>query len=246
MTNKYLEKISSDHMLKGYISPAWQENAIAKDHGKEGLKGFGENYSKHVGGGARANLRGVAEGTAGGLVGGSIGYLAKNPALGAAVGATAGILHGGYRSLRNQAAEAHKKYASDNRYIEKIADFNQMSRVANKMNGGAPKVGGGKPRWFGPDKLEGLRAKPLSLGASQRLDHIAAGGAPLKTQLADNVAKVAAKPAEKGILSRAMSAVGGFAKKNPLTAAGIAAAGAFGAGKMMGSKPDQPSYGGYM
>lgn len=122
MTNKYLEKIAADYIAKGLVSPAWQEQSIAKEHGKKGPSA-GELLSKHVGGTTRAGLRGYAEGAAGGvggLVAGSAAnalaskVLGKSVAgggrIGAALGGLAGLVHGNYASLKNQAAEAHKKY----------------------------------------------------------------------------------------------------------------------------------------
>lgn len=130
MTNKYLEKIAKDHMLKGYVSPAWQENAIAKDHGKEGLKGTGANVKKHLIGGLRTAGRGYAHGAAGGAAGAGVGAAlgaagsaikgglkgAKSGGgvgalVGGIAGAYGGVYHGVHKSLRNQAAEAHKKYS---------------------------------------------------------------------------------------------------------------------------------------
>lgn len=119
MTNKYLEKIAKDHMVKGYISPAWQENAIARDHGKEGIKGVGANIGKHVGGEFRKAGRGYLEGIAGGIGGAVVGTgvnaltRGKLPNAGTALGiagAIGGTVHGAYKSLRNQASEAHEKY----------------------------------------------------------------------------------------------------------------------------------------
>lgn len=122
VTNKYLEKIAADYIAKGLVSPAWQEQSIAKEHGKKG-PGAGELLSKHIGGTTRAGLRGYAEGAAGGvggLVAGSAAnalaskVLGKSVAgggrIGAALGGLAGLVHGNYASLKNQATEAHKKY----------------------------------------------------------------------------------------------------------------------------------------
>ncbi len=130
-------KSAKDHMLKGYFSPAWQENAIAADHGKEGLKGIGENVGKHVGGSFRANGRSLVEGVAGSaggaLAGGLVGAVrgAAGSRAGAAIGGVAGlyggVLHGGYKSLKNQAAEAHKKYASMNELLEQGVDFDEAA-----------------------------------------------------------------------------------------------------------------------
>lgn len=42
MENKYLEKIAhSDYILKGLVSPAWQEASIANEHGVESPNGWG-------------------------------------------------------------------------------------------------------------------------------------------------------------------------------------------------------------
>lgn len=134
MTNKYLEKIAKDHMLKAYLSPAWQENAIAKEHGKEGLKGAVRNVGKHFGGGFRAKGRAALEGITGAGVGAAlgvgVGVLSKgkiNPQNAASIaggaGNMVGVLHGGYKSYKNQAAEAHKKYAYLETLIDKGLDF---------------------------------------------------------------------------------------------------------------------------
>lgn len=119
MTNKYLEKIASDHMREGYLSPAWQENAIAKDHGKKGLEGVGPNVKKHLIGVSRAVGRGYLEAAGAGAAGAGVGALAGKAfgktlvgaLAGAAVGAYGGLSHGAYKSIKNQAAEAHKKYS---------------------------------------------------------------------------------------------------------------------------------------
>jgi hypothetical protein len=120
MENKYLNKVANDHKLRGYISPAWQENSIAKDHGREGLKGVGANVGKHITGHIRVLGRGVAESLGGAGVGVGAGALIakltkKNPQLGALIGANLGYVtggvHGVVKSLKNQAAEAHLKYS---------------------------------------------------------------------------------------------------------------------------------------
>lgn len=121
MANKYLEKIAKDHMVKGWISPAWQENAIAKDHGKEGLKGAGANVGKHVVGATRSGVRGFAHSLVGGAVGmvggAAVSALSKGKInasrakdAGTMAGSAIGTIHGTQKSLRNQAAEAHEKY----------------------------------------------------------------------------------------------------------------------------------------
>jgi len=137
----------NDHKIEGYISPAWQENAIAKDHGKEGLKGVGANVSKHITGGLRVAGRGYLEGfggsVAGGLIGQAVGLAGKNAhavrtgtSVGATLGGLGGLAHGVYSSLKNQADEAHKKYASEQDQsqdeIEKAAAISHL--VANGVN----------------------------------------------------------------------------------------------------------------
>lgn len=119
MTNKYLEKIASDHMIRGMISPAWQQNAIAKDHGHSSAGNWGQALEKHVGGDSRQAMRSGVEGAVTGAIGGAVSRLAtlNNPSSAkitrAVSGASAviGSLHGWYKSTKNQAAEAHKKYS---------------------------------------------------------------------------------------------------------------------------------------
>lgn len=125
MTNKYLEKIAqSNHVLKGMISPAWQERAIAADHKKTVHQTTGETLGAHYGGHQRAALRGAVEGLAGGtggaLLGAGIGALTRHPegaARGALIGGGAGLvggnLHGTVKSYQNQGKEFHKKYSGD-------------------------------------------------------------------------------------------------------------------------------------
>jgi hypothetical protein len=112
-----------------------------------------------------------------------------------------------------------------NQYLEKIADFNQLSRAANRISG-APKAPG-KPQFWQKDTLANQRAKPLSQGASQLKDNLAATGESLQSRLSANAAKVAAKPVEKGLASNILGRIGGFVKKNPIAAAagGLAAGG---------------------
>ena len=147
--NKYLEKIASDHMLRGYISSAWQENAIAKEHGQEGLKGFKANAKKELIGKGRVFGRSVLEGAAGSLAGEAAGLgvskLVRNrmpitsllaPHVGKHLAGLAGALHGGYRSMKNQAAEAHAKYSTEkqaavNQLVEAGVDFDQAVTLVN-------------------------------------------------------------------------------------------------------------------
>jgi hypothetical protein len=123
VTNRYLEKIAEDHMITGWISPAMQEKAIARDHGKEGLTGNREYLKKALTGTSRVIGRGLLEGAVGGAVGGAAGLAAgvhlggtkEDAKLKALIGGLAGMygayIHGVQSSLRNQAAEAHKKYS---------------------------------------------------------------------------------------------------------------------------------------
>lgn len=123
MTNKYLEKIASNnHMGKALVSPAWQENAIAKDHGQKGPKGAWNNIKSHFGGSLRASGRSLVEGAAGAGVGAALGSgvgalltkgrnVAPGASIGGVVGSYAGILHGRYASLHNQGKEHNKKYS---------------------------------------------------------------------------------------------------------------------------------------
>ncbi len=154
--NKYLEKIAkSDHMLKGWISPAWQENAIAKDHGKDGLKGIGANVGAHYGGTARISGRGALEAIPGGLIGAGLGVAASalaakrgkiiDPtnagAAGALAGVYGGVLHGAQKSLRNQAAEHHKKYASEGNLSKEAGLKDAAKRVAQAIKSDAGQLG---------------------------------------------------------------------------------------------------------
>ena len=119
-----VKEAASNHIIKGMVSPAWQEHAIAKDHGKESNAGVG----KHIKGALRANGRSIVEGVAGTAVGGGIGAaigagIAKAKHLDVSTGAKigggiagglglyGGIGHGVYKSLKNQGEEAHQKYA---------------------------------------------------------------------------------------------------------------------------------------
>lgn len=147
--NKYLEKIAADHMLRGYISPAWQENTIAREHGQEGLKGFKDNAKKYLTGLGRTAGRAALEGGVGSLAGGAAGLglskLVKNrmpitsllaPYIGGSLGGFTGGIHGGYKSLKNQAAEAHAKYSTEkqaalNQLIEAGVDFDQAVTLVN-------------------------------------------------------------------------------------------------------------------
>lgn len=145
MSNKYLENIAkNDHMLKGYISPAWQEHAIAKDHGKEGPKGFRANVASHEIGTVRAGLRATGQGLVGGAAGAALGagvhYLSKGKipivqatAVPGVAGFYAAGLHGMHSSLRNQAAEHHKKYAESSLSDSSAADYSAaLGRILNK------------------------------------------------------------------------------------------------------------------
>lgn len=125
MTNKYLEKIAADHILKGLISPAWQQHAIAKEHGHRGPEGLGPNITSHFVGTGRAGGRAWLDGTglrvAGRLIG-SVGGT-KGEEAGAALGTLAGSVHGYYKSLKNQAKEHHEDYSQHKSagLLEKIA-----------------------------------------------------------------------------------------------------------------------------
>jgi hypothetical protein len=142
-----------DHMLKAWVSPAWQENAIAKDHGKEGLKGFGQNLASHMGGGYRAVGRGYLEGIGGAVGGGAIGAAGgalvglasrgkihpgrtagASAAVGSIVGAVGGYGHGIQKSLRNQAKEHHAKYAALENLVQSGVDFDQAVEMVKEAS----------------------------------------------------------------------------------------------------------------
>jgi hypothetical protein len=113
MTNKYLEKIASNHMLEGAFFPAWQESQIAYDKGVDTSKNWGQVYEKHMGGLARQSLRSSTEATLGAAAGSLADRVVKTKSgkLGKVLGGTVGGLHGWYASTKNQATEAHKKYS---------------------------------------------------------------------------------------------------------------------------------------
>lgn len=129
--NHLEKKAKADETLRGIISPAWQENHIAKKHGEKGLEGVGANVKKHLTGDLRVVGRSLVEGAAGGWLGRAAGAAAgklakKDPrtaaALGAMSGYYAGAVHGQIKSLKNQAAEAHAKYSGQ----EKKAAYDQL------------------------------------------------------------------------------------------------------------------------
>lgn len=147
------EKAKKDHMLKGWISPAWQENAIAADHGKEGLKGVGANVGAHMGGGYRAVGRGYLEGIGGAVGGGAIGAAGgalvglasrgkinlgraagASSAVGTIAGAVGGYGHGFQKSLRNQAKEHHAKYAALENLVQSGVDFDQAVEMVKQAS----------------------------------------------------------------------------------------------------------------
>lgn len=118
-------KVSKGDIARSYISPAWAEKNIAKKHGKQG-KGAGGLIGKHITGSLRAAGRAYGEGVLGGTAGYGAGKLTELAAkklgknlphsgyaglIGAGAGYVAGGLHGGYKSFKNQAIEAHKKYS---------------------------------------------------------------------------------------------------------------------------------------
>lgn len=161
----------------------------------------------------------------------------------------AGSLIAGAVHLNRSAHKDSKlkgKAAKSNKYLEKAADFNQMSAKANKITG-APAAPGPKRSWFSENPADKFKAKPLSQGASQIRDHLNATGESLSSRLKSNAEKVTSKAAlPKGkVENKLLSRVGGFIKKNPLLSAGGALAG----GVLLGhksSQPQQPSYGNYM
>lgn len=116
------KQASVGEIARGSLSPAWMENHIAGKHGKKGPEGFVDNAKSHLKGALRANGRSVVEGAGGAVAGAGVGHLAgklvggdpRRAALGAVVGGATGLyggaIHGAYASLRNQAAEMHKKY----------------------------------------------------------------------------------------------------------------------------------------
>ena len=126
-------KAAGEHKLKAWVSPAWQENAIAKEHGKEGDAGVG----KHITGTLRAAGRATLEGVAGAALGTGAGMVANRMSRGRLgpmaagagylVGANVGGVHGAVASYKNQAAEAHKKYASMNELLEQGVDFDEAA-----------------------------------------------------------------------------------------------------------------------
>lgn len=126
-------KDRDDHMFKGNVSTAWQEAAIAKDHGKKRDVGF---WTSHIHGSERVkrqvnkdSLKFAWKGAlAGGVVGAAaawkngkkIGRAGKAGALlGGFTGMWAGGVHGQNKGIRNEADRAHKKYASE--ILEKVS-----------------------------------------------------------------------------------------------------------------------------
>lgn len=91
MTNKYLEKVAADHTLKGLVSPAWQEHAIAKEHGKKG-PGAVESVVGDVAGRVRQSFN-----TGSGIVGGAAKGLTAGAILGGLGGAA--LMMKGHRGL---------------------------------------------------------------------------------------------------------------------------------------------------
>ena len=124
-----------------------------------------------------------------------------------------------------------------NVYLEKLADFKQLNRAANVISG-APKAPG-KPQFWQKDRLANQRAKPLSQGASQIKDNLAATGESLQSRLSSNAAKVSASAPKASLAGDILNRVKGFAKKNPLAVAGGLAAGGLLAHKAF-SNPTQP------
>lgn len=115
------------HAGKGMISPAWQESAIAKEHGK---KLQGSKIMSHLGGvgsaavgGVSGHFKGLGAGIlAGGLAGTALAAKNAKPlgraaffgaAGGALVGKTLGKIYGSTSALKERADRLHKKYSED-------------------------------------------------------------------------------------------------------------------------------------
>lgn len=202
-----------------------------------------------AGGGARAAAAGL-------VVGGAMGAVLGAPR---AVGATVG--HG------VNAVAGHKKKASDNVYLEKVAANRQKAYLMSKgMDFGDSRAGGAtnasisasqgsfapsssfntgekavvQKRGFlglGPKKTVGM----ADAGKTRITGDVLANQKPMAERLATSGIKSKAGAAEagagKGILNKAL----GFVKKNPLLAGGAAAvAGGVALGRM--TKKDQPQY----
>jgi hypothetical protein len=119
--------------LRGVVSPAWMENHIAKEHGKEGPKGALANVKSHLKGSIRASGRGFAEAIGGGAVGAAAGagvaaltrgkvHPTTGAAVGGYVGYNAGGIHGMTKSLGNQSKEMHEKYREKQAAVDMLIE----------------------------------------------------------------------------------------------------------------------------
>jgi hypothetical protein len=133
VSNKYLEKISSfQETAKGWISPAWMESHIAKEHGKDiSNRSAGELLESHTRGAYRrafapGDIALIGSAIGGGLVGAGLGHRSgktfAGAQIGSAIGGLAGLIHKKHTDTKNISEELH------NKYTEKIASVGELAR----------------------------------------------------------------------------------------------------------------------
>ena len=131
---------------------------------------------------------------------------------------------------------------------KKPGSFGQMTQAANRIGKAAnPKFNAGPKPSLGSRVRQMAGVGPgISAGAQGKLTAMKTQGKTLGQTLQSHVAAkqaagAAAQGGAKGILGKAL----GFAKKNPLMAAGGALAAGVGVGSMMGGRKSEPQYGPY-
>jgi hypothetical protein len=123
--NKYLEKLaSSDHIMKGVISPAWQQEAIAREYGKT----LDYPVKTEIKGRARSVGRGLLEGGVAGVGTTAAGLALVKPTLDRVSRSKTKATDAYVRSIRRIApsprktmAEAVKVHAIHNKVFDNIA-----------------------------------------------------------------------------------------------------------------------------
>jgi hypothetical protein len=229
MTNKFLEKIAKGEVIDMGLDSSGKLSKVLG----VGNPGHPVSLTSYIPGG----VRDITPMSLGRKIGIGAGAIGAGALLGKAIHS---------RSNTKDSSQTKKaSLSTDNPYLDKIADFNQMSAKANRISG-APLPPGGKRTWFSADPAARFKAKPLSQGASQIKDHLASTGESLQSRLKANVESVASKASSGGNLGgKILSRIGGFIEKNPLLSAGGALVG----GMMLGrksSQSQQSSYQGYM
>lgn len=167
-------KVTAGEVARGYVAPGWMESHISHKHGKGDI-GVGQGVKTTVVGSLRAGGRGILQGVAGGVVGRTVGQLAGGPRgamMGSMIGTQAAGIHGVVSSLKNQAKEMHRKYASEvQSLVEQGVDFDQAVRMT-KEAGALALVANNAAKASKPLLSNGMK-KALKVGAG------IAGGAAL-------------------------------------------------------------------